>query len=109
MFELQYYTNTGYVKTIELTLNKKEDGFECSPVEPYFIKGLTIKDNFLDENKEFDILREVINPLEQHFLNINYGFYHELKPHYFRNENEKITFRSPVLFDLYKPVEMPKM
>ena len=109
MFELQYYTKTGYVKSIEITLNKKTDTFEVYPVDPIFIKGITIKYQLLDEKTEFEILSNILTPLEQHFLNINYGFFPELKDHYFRNENERIVFDSPILREFYNSINSPKM
>ncbi len=109
MFELIYYNQKGEVKSIEMLPNSKTGFFECTPQENYFVKGFTIKNFYLDKEKLFSVIAQNLSPLENHFLQIGYGFFPELTGYMFRNENSVYALNSPILNDLYKNTEVPKM
>ena len=90
MIEIIYYTQKGEVKSLELLLNDKTGFYECTPQENYFIKALGVKNNFVNEWLQFEVLKSVLSVFEQHYLNVRYYYFCELSPYMFKNENEII-------------------
>ena len=89
MIDLIYYNQKGEVKSIEmLPLKEDETTYYCTPQENYFIKGFTINGFYLSKETIFEILKNDLTSLENHFLNIGYGFFPELTGYMFRNENQ---------------------
>ncbi len=101
MIDLIYYNQKGEVKSIEmLPLKDDENTYFCTPQENYFIKGFTIYGWFLSKETIFAILKNDLSSLENHFLNIGYGFFPELTGYMYRNENQIY-----IIYDLLKKLE----
>lgn len=103
MFDLIYYNERGEVKDVSFDYIPEKNIFVAIPQENYFIKGFTIKYNYLTSYQIQKYLGEDLTPLESHFLTTRYGFFPELTGYMYRNEFEPyIITATPELIELFK-------